>query len=259
MPIYVVGLFDDASDAHMAVRDLESAGFEDDNITLDAGNGSEIVSRLTSVGIPEDDANAYAEGVRRAGSLVTVYTQTDDQAYQAADIMNRYDIVDIADRGQEYRQSGWTRFDKSAQSHDTTRVAADTAQTRQSVGTVDSVQGTGMRNDLQQGEEIAVPIVEEDLRVGKRVVERGGVRITTHVEEVPVEEQVQVRDETINIERRRVDRPVSEADAAVFQEGIFEVREQDEEVVVDKQARVVEEVVIDKDVEQRTETVRDTV
>ncbi len=46
---------------------------------------------------------------------------------------------------------------------------------------------------------------------------------------------------------------------AGFQEGTFEVRERDEEVVVDKQARVVEEVHIKKNVEQRTETVQDTV
>ncbi len=79
------------------------------------------------------------------------------------------------------------------------------------------------------------------------------------VEETPVEEQVNLREETVRVDRRPVDRPVSDADTAAFQEGTFEVRETDEEAIVDKQARVVEEVVIDKDVEERTETIRDTV
>jgi uncharacterized protein (TIGR02271 family) len=107
-------------------------------------------------------------------------------------------------------------------------------------------------------DEAVVPIVEEELRVGKRPVERGGIRIHKRVEEKPVSEQVTLRDETVEVQRRPVDRAVSEADLAAAQDGTFEVRERDEEAVVDKQARVVEEVVIDKDVEERTETVQDT-
>src|SRR3712207_8287978 len=53
-------------------------------------------------------------------------------------------------------------------------------------------------------------------------------------------------------ERRHVDQPIADADTA-FQEGAFEVRETDEEVVVAKQARVVEEVVVRKEVEERSE------
>src|SRR3712207_8425900 len=62
---------------------------------------------------------------------------------------------------------------------------------------------TLFRSDVQAGDEIAVPIVEEELRVGKREVDRGGVRVDVDVEEVPVEEQVSVRDETVRVERRR--------------------------------------------------------
>ncbi len=108
-------------------------------------------------------------------------------------------------------------------------------------------------------DEAVVPIVEEELRVGKRPVERGGIRIHKRVEETPVSEQVTLRDETVDVERRPVDRPASEADVAAVREGAFEVHERDEEAVVDKEARVVEELVVNKDVEERTETVQDTV
>ncbi len=85
------------------------------------------------------------------------------------------------------------------------------------------------------------------------------MRVTTRVEEVPVSEQVTLREETVDVHRRPVNREVTDADVANLQQGSFEVRERAEQAIVDKQARVVEEVVINKQVEDRTETVQDTV
>jgi uncharacterized protein (TIGR02271 family) len=105
--------------------------------------------------------------------------------------------------------------------------------------------------------ETTIPVVEEELEVGKREVERGGVRVESRVEERPVEKEVHLREERVHVERRPVDRPVTEGDKA-FREGTFEVTERAEEAVVAKTARVVEEVVVGKQVEEHTETVRDT-
>ncbi len=106
--------------------------------------------------------------------------------------------------------------------------------------------------------ETAIPVVEEELRVGKREVERGGVRVESRVTETPVEEQVNLREEHVHVERRPVNRPVGDAEN-LFREGTLEVSEKAEEVVVAKEARVVEVVVVGKEVAERTETVRDTV
>jgi uncharacterized protein (TIGR02271 family) len=106
--------------------------------------------------------------------------------------------------------------------------------------------------------ETTIPVVEEELQVGKREVERGGVRVESHVTEKPVAQEVQLREERVHVERRPVDRPVTDADEA-FREGTLEVTERAEEAVVGKTARVVEEVVVGKQVEEHTETVRDTV
>ena len=106
--------------------------------------------------------------------------------------------------------------------------------------------------------EARIPVVEEELQVGKREVERGGVRVESRVEERPVEERVELREERVNVERRPVDRPVADAEH-LFKEGTIEVTEKSEEAVVSKQARVVEEVVVNKEVGERTETVQDTV
>jgi stress response protein YsnF len=73
-----------------------------------------------------------------------------------------------------------------------------------------------------------------------------------------VQEQVTLREEHVDIERRPVDRPLSDADRA-FQERTIEAEERREEAVISKEARVVEEVVVRKEADQRTETISDTV
>lgn len=115
----------------------------------------------------------------------------------------------------------------------------------------------------EQGQEVAcgpyeetIPVSEERLEVGKRRERRGGVRVETHVREVPVSRRVRLRDEHVHVERREVDRPAGE-DA--FEERCLELTEEREVPVVRKEARVVEEVVVGADVEERCETIEDTV
>jgi uncharacterized protein (TIGR02271 family) len=123
-------------------------------------------------------------------------------------------------------------------------------------GTDRSMTGTDRMGSTERHE--AIPIVEENLEVGKREVNRGRVRVHSHTVETPVQEQVTLRDEHVSVERRAVDRPVTGGED-LFRDRTIEAVEHDEEAVVSKQARVKEELVIDKDVEQRTQTVSDTV
>jgi uncharacterized protein (TIGR02271 family) len=108
------------------------------------------------------------------------------------------------------------------------------------------------------GGEAVVPIIEEELKVGKRKVQKGGVHVETKVIETPVEQDVHLHDEKVTVKRRAVNRDVT-ADDAAFREGTLELHETAEEAVVAKKARVVEEVVIGKEGHDRTETVRDKV
>ena len=71
-------------------------------------------------------------------------------------------------------------------------------------------------------------------------------------------EQVTLREEHVDVQRRAVDRPVTDADH-LFQERTIEATEHAEEAVVAKEARVREELVIRKDATERAETVQDTV
>ena len=104
-----------------------------------------------------------------------------------------------------------------------------------------------------------MPIVQEDLKIGKRSVEGGGVRVVSRITETPVSELVRLRQERATVERCPVDRAATDAAFANFKEGSVEVREMSEEAVVAKTARVVEEVVVGKKVSERSQTVTDTV
>jgi uncharacterized protein (TIGR02271 family) len=108
-------------------------------------------------------------------------------------------------------------------------------------------------------EEMRVPVVEEELAVGKRTVETGGVRVHKEVTQQPVEENVSLHEEHVTVERRPVDRPADPADLRAFENQTIEMRETSEEAVVEKRARVVEEVVVGKESRERTEHITDTV
>jgi uncharacterized protein (TIGR02271 family) len=114
--------------------------------------------------------------------------------------------------------------------------------------------------EMRAEREMAFPVIEEELRIGKRMVEHGGVHIHSHVTERPVEQRVNLREERIKVEHRRVDRIASEEDMSMFREGRdLDLTEMSEEAVIAKEPHVVEEVVVSKEIVDHPETIRDTV
>ncbi len=217
-----------------------------------AGGG--MLGALAGLGIPEEDAHVYAEGVRRGGALVTVKAPN-DRVSEIEAIMER-EAIDIDERGRNYRGAGWTRFDHSGEPY--TAETAATTTTPMGLGT-----GTADRDRLADqtgttGSDEVIPVVEEEVRVGKRQVSGGVVRVRSYVVERPVSEEVRLREEHVSVERRPAsgDAPVA-ADA--FREREIEVRETAEEAVVSKTARVREEVVVHKEAQDRVETISETV
>jgi len=221
-----------------------------------------ITAALIKTGLPEDEAQYYTEGVRRGGTLLVVDTDSDAKAQQAVQIMDRNGAVDVNQRAQEWKQSGW-KYSENAQPY-----TADQLKSFRSTSPSTSTSTSSMpssttnkqtqTNKTQEGKQV-LPVVEEKLDVSKREVERGGVRVNTRIVEKPVSEQVTLHEEHVNVERRPVDRPVNASDMSAFKEGAIEMRETAEEAVVNKQARVIEEIVIDKHSHDRTQTINDTV
>ena len=227
-----------------------------------------LLGALVGAGVPHEEAHLYNEGVRRGGTLIAVKT-SDDTAAEAADILGRYGAVNIDERADAYNQP----YDETASSKRMPTpanavVPLSTSTTPQYDVTPTTTQ-TDFINTQSTGpvpvartlneNEVALPVVQEELQVGKREVQRGGVRVYSHITETPVEESIRLHEEHINVERRSVDRPLTAADSVAFKEENFELRETAEEAVINKQARVVEEVVVGKTATDRTETVHDTV
>jgi uncharacterized protein (TIGR02271 family) len=223
---------------------------------------------LKSLFVPDEDRHTYAEGLRRGSYLLTAQVPAglEDQVY---DVLEDSGAVDLDARTSEWQASGWkgygtegvaggTAYSESGIA--TTGTGTAFAATDQRATTARSgaaVAGSTGARDVTEGEE-SVQLMEEQLRVGKREVGRGSVRVRSYVVEQPVEEQVDLRQERVTIERRPVNRELQPGDAA-FVERTIEAVERGEEVVVAKSARVVEEIGLRKDVERETETIRDTV
>jgi len=248
------------SDVHLALDHTKSRPARSSSVEWDAAyEGASLLDTLADLGVPSDEAHAYAEGVRRGGALVVVESN-DDRAERGMEILRRLHPVDIHERTAQWRQEGWTGYDANAlTSTPTSRTAPTTRRAQEQARTTTRVADTGARTRRVEGqEEIAIPVVEEDIAIGKREVERGHVRIFSRVTEQPVEESVRLREEKVTVERRPVDRPATDADVAAAGQEVIELTETAEEPVVSKRARVVEEVVVQKEVTERTETVRET-
>lgn len=221
-----------------------------------------VLGALINMGVPESEAQSYAEGIRRGGTLVAVRAR-DALADKAAQIMNNHGAIDIEHRAAEWQKTGWTGYnpqgkvltgDELLQERDRYRTsrAAATEVTR-------PIPSEAPRPAASASGEVRMPIAQEEIEIGKRTVNRGGVRAYSYVTETPVEKNVSLREERVRVERRPVDRPASEAEMKAFKEGTVEVSETAEEAVVNKKARVTEEVILSKDVTEHQETVRDKV
>jgi len=209
-----------------------------------------IIGALTHIGVPAEDAAYYNEGIRRGGTLLAVKA-ADEVAPRVAQILSSDGAVDIDQRGAQWRQEGFLPTPQTAATTTSPAPAAAPPVTAQPM--------TAQTAKVNANQETALPVIEEEIQVGKRAVERGGVRVYSHIVETPVTENVNLREEHVTVERRPVDRPINPQELSTFKEGTIEVTEMAEEAVIAKQARVVEEVVVGKEATQRTETVQDTV
>lgn len=226
----LVCLFHHQDHARDAIHDLREAGVSESSLSiigdLSSATSAYQQSSLAELGIPERDEQHLAAGVRSGGVIVAV----------AASSEHVGEVEDI--------------FEEYARKIDEADVETESLAAVAPITAAAALPATG---------EIALPIVEEELLVGKRTVDHGGVRVYRRLIEVPQQESVQLREEHVVVERRPVNRTVTNADLSVQGDHTIELIETAEEAVISKNARVVEEVLIGKQTTEHTETVHDTV
>jgi stress response protein YsnF len=104
-----------------------------------------------------------------------------------------------------------------------------------------------------------IPIIQENEQIRKRDVEKGGARIRKSNVEQPIQNPGNLKKENVVVDQNKVNKSADDDSFGAFQEGSIEFTERAEVPVVSKEARVVEEISVGKEVTQREETVRDSV
>jgi uncharacterized protein (TIGR02271 family) len=247
----IVAVYDTATRADAAIRDLEAAGVPSSAITREpstAGGMSDGPGRPVREqgfwssmfgGEPDQGTAVYDRSVEPGSHVLTVKAPEARVAH-VIDILERHNPLDIDDQATGFGGTGRTA-----------------TTTQRMPGTPEAGAGPAGGVATHEGEQ-AIPLAEEQINVSKRLVDRGTTRIRRFAVEKPVEENVTLHSERVSVERRPVSEDARVADAD-FADTVIEVTESDEEAVVGKTARVREEVVVRKDVADRVETVRDTI
>jgi uncharacterized protein (TIGR02271 family) len=243
----ITAMFDSRSEAESARSNLSASNIDANRVRIidkssasqaePGGEGGGFWSTLKDAFMPDEDRYSYEEGVRRGGYLLCAQVE-ENQADEAIRILNQSNSVDFEQREQEWRKEGWSAYEGRGST------------------------GFQAEERSQQVEEEHIPLVEEQLKVGKREISRGGARVRSYIEETPVHDQVTLREEHVDIERRPVNETLSTRDlneSDLLRERNVEMTEMSEEAVVAKEARVKEEVVVRKTAEEHVENIDDTV
>ena len=255
----VAAFFDTRAAAEKARVDVMQAGVPSDMVSIVEGRqntastaatqtqGQGFWESVKDLFAPDEDKHAYAEGLSRGGYLLTAH-MSEAHYDQVLEILDREGAVDMDERETQWKSEGWSGYQA------TTPVAPVSA-----VGSnLDRpVPARGQTTEDNLGAE-TIQLAEESLQVGKRDINHGRVRLRSYVVEKPVHETINLRSEQVNVSRRPIDRAIG-ADEALFQERTISAEEHSEEAVVSKQARVVEEVSLNKTAQDRVHEVNETV
>jgi uncharacterized protein (TIGR02271 family) len=241
----IVTLYDTALHADAAKRNLESAGFSPSEISLitnktlalagDKLNEPGLWQRLFGQDILPHEATVYGRSIQTGGVVLTVRVPETDVA-KATRILNEHEAVDLQKRALQQGLISSTAMPKAAAPPPAAVMAA----------------GRTLPN------EEVLRLAEEQLDVGKRMVQEGTTRVRRFVTETPVEAQVTLHEEHARVIRR------ASADAGSVRDvdwtdKTIDVTEMAEEPVVSKSIHIAEEVVIRKETTDTVRTLRDKV
>jgi hypothetical protein len=197
--------------------------------------------------VPEYDRNRYTNYLNENRAAVSVHVPDDHWRDRIIAIMEEFNPIDIEEDGQVLTGERYATGASTLGATSTSRAGMTAAGM--------TTAGTTARAGMSREREEVIPVVKEELEVGKRATERR-YRVKSYVIEHPVEKTVTVRDERVEIEHRPISRT---GNLSMPQEREIEVVERHEEPFAEKRVTGTEEIVVRKEVVERPETVRGTV
>jgi stress response protein YsnF len=269
----IVAVFENTDRAAAARQALVGDGIDNARMELvDRRSDLDNWSAMKRHALPDEDTHLFAESLGRGHAILVIRAPSGEHD-RVMRVLSRFNPIDIEEHAQQWRNTGWSgvhpgkeawdvqRQNVSARSTIATAAAATTtpATSTPAAPRASTTSTTAARGATEVQEEV-FPVYEEELKVGKRVIEQGRVRVHAYTVEQPVQENVTLREERVEVEHRPVNRPVSGVPGeAAFRDRTIEVTTHREEPVINKEARIQEEIVVRKEADQHTETVRDTV
>ena len=249
---------------------------------IGAGVGG-LTGALVGLGIPEYEAKRYEGKVKEGGILISVHSENSDENNRAKEIFKKVGAHDISSTGeahsdvraQDISETGDTALREVSprnditesdipSSRDSTSSAGEGARPRtadQPYQAQQSVSETlAETQPRESGDEIAAEVLlsEEEVKVGKRTVGAGEIKLQKKVSTEQVNVPVELKREDVVIERV----PAHETEPAgkePFQEEHVEVPLSREEPVVEKETRVAGGVRVRKTEGTERETIQESV
>jgi uncharacterized protein (TIGR02271 family) len=232
----VVAVYDTEASANAAVKSLKSAGYLTDDISVIRSEGEAVEAGLYEPGVwqrlfgrdLEHHEAAVLGRSLKEGSVIVSVRVPESEAPRVMSLLDSHKPVDVLDRAKAYGLLGATT--------EAPKIPAA---------------------PKLPGEE-TLRVAEEQINVGKRMVEFGHTRVRRYVVEKPVEANITLHEEHVEVMRRAISDPAYVKDID-WSDKTIDVTETVEEAVVNKVAHITEEVVIRRQGSDRTQTVHDTV
>jgi stress response protein YsnF len=252
----IVTLYDTADHAEAARRNLVAAGFPPSEISVINSKTLGLTTeklrepglwhRLFGREIQQYEATLYGHSVDSGGVILTVRVPETDVP-RATTILNAHQSVDLLKRAE---QQGLIASTPAAK---LTPAPPQSAMQPAATPAPATMAATGTLS----GEEV-LALAQEEINVGKRLVQEGTTRIRRFVTETPVEAQVTLHEEHARVIRRAIADPnyIRNID---WTDKTIEITETIEEPVVTKSVHVAEEVVVQREGSDHVKTLRDKV
>jgi len=230
----LICLFHDRGRAQKAFEDVLRANVPQEQVMLigrDLPGGISALDRLSELDLPRNDVQYLLDGLQDGGVVLAVTS--------LSHLVDKVEAIFAAHQA---------------------NPVDETVSESGEPASAGARSGRDVHSELIAANNHAViPVVQEELHVGKRTVDAGGVRIYRRIVEVPVNQQVALHDQHVRIERNPANRAATEGERIQAGEQTVELTETREELIVSKAANVIEEVIVGRQASEHVERVRETV
>jgi len=244
----LVAAFDTPQHAQAAIEALKAGGFHEDDISVfDKGRIAPgaikegLWHRLFSGNLYQHEAQVYGDTIARGGTVISLRA-LDSEVAHASGILDLHRPVDVHDRAVTAGIAPAAQVEAAAKT-----IAAAPVVVEQKVAVTPKVAET---------HDEVLRLAEEQLQVGKQMVESGRTRVRRFTTEREASADVTLHEEHAEVLRRAVTdaKYIGDID---WTDRAVEVVETQEHALVSKTARIVEEIGLKKVGTDHVETVHE--